>query len=152
MTRTTTLAAALITVGLLAASTVSAAPAPTTSTAPAASSPFHFFNDGIFGCNITLMATNGSDRDVTVRLKDSKSKIRNGLWNNWDNDLANWTVNKGGSQESKVVGLSMSCNMGDRTYEFVMMSGGNDRIIKHPANGDFTGATTLQLGNIGRHF
>ena len=150
MSRTTTFAAAFAALSFLSASSLSATTAPTP--APTTPSAFRFFNDGVFGCNITLVATNGSDKDVTVRLKDSKSKIRNGLWNNWDNDLTNWTVNKGGSQESKVVGLRMSCNMGDRTYEFIMMSGGNDRIIKFPANGDFTGATTLQLGNIGRHF
>jgi hypothetical protein len=145
MPRTMRLAAAIAALSLVAASTLSAAPT------PKVPSTFRFFNDGVFGCNLTLVATNSSDKAVVVHLGQSKSKIRNGLWNKW-NDYNDWTVNKGGAQESKVVELSMSCNMGDRTYELEMGSGGSERVIKHPANGDFTGATTLQLGNVGRHF
>jgi len=147
MPRITRLAAAVATMSLLAASTTSATPAP----APTSPSTFRFFNDGVFGCNLTLIATNSSDKAVVVHLGQSKSKIRNGLWNKWNN-YTDWTVNKGGAQESKIVELSMSCNMGDRSYEFEMGSGGNERNIKHPTNGDFVGATTLQLGNVGRHF
>lgn len=128
---------------VIAANTAAAAPAPGT--------PFTPFNDGVFGCNINITAKNESDKAVVVDLRNSRSKIKMGLWNTWNN-YSDWTVNKGGNQESKVVELSMSCNAGDRTYEFKMSSGGNEKVIKHPANGDFTGATTIALGNVGRHF
>ncbi|MCC6245371.1 MAG: hypothetical protein IT353_21195 [Gemmatimonadaceae bacterium] len=132
-----------IALSCVAASSAVAAPAPTYSFKP--------FADGIFGCNINITAKNESDKAVVVNLGHSKSKIRLGLWNTWNN-YSDWTVNKGGAQESKVVELSMSCNSGDRTYEFKMSSGGSEKVVKFPANGDFTGATTIGLGNIGRHF
>lgn len=120
-------------------------------------SGFEFFNDGIFGCRITLNARNEGSVDVTIKLGESRSRVKPPLspmaapWNRWNNE-SNWIVNAGGAQKSKVVELAMMCDAGKRGYEFLMARSGNEKVVRWPADGDFDEATSIPLGNVARHF
>jgi hypothetical protein len=112
--------------------------------------PFDLMNDGVFGCRITINARNDSNTPITIKLGESRSKVRMGLWNTWNRE-SNWVVGAS-STESRVVELSMMCDAGARLYQFMLWKSGNEKIIDFPADGDPTSATTISLGNLGRHF
>jgi hypothetical protein len=165
MSRLQPLAVALAAVALMstASSTASAAIAepfgPTRSAAPfrASARLFDVFHDGVFGCRITINARNEGSTNVIIKLSESRSRVKispspvPGTWNRWSNE-SDWTVNPGGASESKVVELSMACNPGKRGYEFIVARSGNEKLVKWPADGDFSDDTTIPLGNVARHF
>jgi hypothetical protein len=153
MFRLKTLAVALVAVTLIStAATATPADSVRSSARVLASArPFDLLHDGVFGCRITLNAKNEGNSPVTIKLGESKSKVRLGTWNRWGSE-SNWMVPADGAVKSNQVELSMPCSAGDRQYEFTMTKSGSEKIVRFPANDDFTGATTIALGNVARHF
>ena len=147
MSRMKALVATLATVSLVAAaSTLSATPV----SAPARS--FDLLDDGVFGCRITINAKNDGNSGVTIKLGESRSRNRGSpIWNRWQNE-SNWVINPTGNVQSNEVDLSLPCSAGDRKYEFEMSKSGSTKVIEFPNHDDFTGATTIGLGNVARHF
>ena len=152
MIRFRPLAFALAAATLVASAATAAPVSSVRSSFPLASArPFDLLHDGVFGCRITLNAKNEGNSPVTIKLGESKSKVRLGTWNRWGSE-SNWAVPADGAVKSNQVELSMPCSAGDRQYEFVMTKSGSEKIVRFPANDDFTGATTIALGNVARHF
>jgi hypothetical protein len=163
MSRLQPFAVALAAVTLCSSASIATAasvgPVRTSSDPRPSASGFELFNDGIFGCRITFNARNESSADVIIKLSESRSRVKvpgpisvPAPWDRWNNE-PDWTVNTGGSAESKIVELSMPCNAGDRQYEIMMRRSGSERIVRFPAdNRDYTDQTTIGLGNVGRHF
>lgn len=94
------------------------------------------------GCGITVKFVNKDNKQATVYLYDSKSKVKYGTYGK----LANGTVKvPANGQKSKAITLDLGCNY-DRRYKFkVGESGRGTKIIYRPSSTGWTRKTNLTV-------
>ncbi|OZC04306.1 hypothetical protein [Rubricoccus marinus] len=112
------------------------------------------------GCTVSIRGTNRGNRDIEIKLTRSKVKVRGGIWKRIDKVAG--TV--GGACTDDEVSVpndrqtySESCNLdlgcgSRRRYKFEIKRGGNTHIEYFPSSNGWTTSTTINLGDLNRHF
>jgi len=112
------------------------------------------------GCTVSVRATNRGNRDIEIRLTRSKVKVRGGRWKRIDRAAGvvggactddEITVENDRETYSESCNLDMGCNS-RRRYKFEIKRGGNTHIEYFPSQQGWTRSTTINLGNLNRHF
>ncbi|HIG76289.1 MAG TPA: hypothetical protein EYQ24_17440 [Bacteroidetes bacterium] len=112
------------------------------------------------GCTVTIRARNSGSRDIEIDLTDSKVKVRNGLWKRIDKAGGavrgacsddEVSVDHDGETYGETCNLDLGCNT-RRRYKFEIKRGGNTHIQYYPSANGWTRRTTIDLGDVSRHF
>ncbi|MGH8503233.1 MAG: hypothetical protein ACREVE_12335 [Gammaproteobacteria bacterium] len=113
------------------------------------------------GCGITIKAENKSLKEIHIQLPYSEVRTRVGTWaglmfgqrgcQGVGDDYERWIFKPKTGYQSITCELDFGCNA-DRRYRFRLFYSGNAIYEYYPSDDEFTERTTIDLGNIGRHF
>ena len=107
-------------------------------------------------CEITIQGANRSEKAIEVDLNASRVKTKSGLWQTLEAgegvcvSAAMALSAQSGAREATCT-LERACDQ-DRRYKFKMTYDGNIVWAYYPSADGWTKDTTLNLGDIGRHF
>lgn len=109
-------------------------------------------------CEITIQGANQSAKAIEVDLNESRVKTKSGLWQTLEVaggegvcTRSAMALSARSSAKRATCTLERACNQ-ERRYKFKMTYDGNIVWAYYPSANGWTTDTTLDLGDIGRHF
>lgn len=108
-------------------------------------------------CEITVQGENTSSRAIELDLNDSRVKTKSGLWQTMEAAggeavCASSTMGLGARAKATQAVCTLEACDQERRYKFKMTYDGNIVWAYYPSANGWTTDTTLDLGDVGRHF